>query len=137
MKHALHIKHYFRYADDFIFLHEDRRYLCSTIQTIEFFLRNTLKLHLHPHKIFLRKFSQGIDFVGYVCFPHHRILRTKTKQRMVKRLALREMETACGDITQESFNQTFQSYFGLLEHANSFKLKKSLNFPLDKKKKPY
>ncbi len=105
-KHILRIKSYLRYADDFIFLSRDRNELEELIPKIAVFLKNKLKLKLHPNKIIIRKLRQGIDFLGYVVLPHYRILRTKTKKRMLKKIN----------------NQNSASYLGLLKHCCGYKL---------------
>jgi len=77
-------------------------------------------------KIEIRKYNQGIDFLGYVSFPYHRILRTKTKKRIFKRLEQKVIELRQSKIPEESFNQTLQSYLGVLKHCNSYKLRKKI-----------
>ena len=126
IKHDLRIKHYIRYCDDFIIVNQDKEFLLSLIVKIEGFLWHRLKLQLHPRKVILRKFSWGIDFLGYVVLPHYILPRTKTKKRLFHKLD-RKMEELTRDyISYDSFNQSFQSYLGYLKHANSFKLKQRL-----------
>src|SRR3989344_4649393 len=79
VKHKLKIKYYIRYCDDFVILGDDKKYLEKLIPGINNFLKEKLKLFLHSDKISIRKYHQGIDFLGYITFPHYRILRTKTK----------------------------------------------------------
>ena len=105
-------------------LSDNLDYLQGLISTINIFLANDLKLSLHPYKISIRRYSQGVDFLGYVSFPYHRILRTKTKNRMFKKISIKMINLKNGGITKPSFNQTMQSYLGVLKHCNSYKLKK-------------
>jgi len=65
-----------------------------------------LNLSLHPDKIIIRKYNQGIDFLGYVTLPHYRVLRIKTKKRMFRRIN----------------HKNLQSYLGVLSHCNGYKL---------------
>lgn len=107
IKMTLRARYYIRYCDDFIILDRDRELLLSYIGKISDFLNANLKLELHPKKVFIRKYHQGVDFLGFVCFPHHRILRTKTKRRMLRKL-------------EEQFNKnSFISYLGLVKHSRS------------------
>ena len=53
VKHKIKQKFYIRYADDFVFLHEDKRYLENLIPQISEFLGAELKLSLHPNKVFI------------------------------------------------------------------------------------
>lgn len=114
VKHKLHIKHYVRYADDFVFLSDDKTSLKSLIPAIRSFLLFDLHLTLHPNKIFLKTFTSGVDFLGWVHFTDHRTLRTVTRRRMLQR------------IESHPTKETFQSYFGLLGHGNAKKLKQKL-----------
>jgi hypothetical protein len=91
---------------------------------IEVFLKNNLKLDLHPNKIFLQKWHNGIDWLGYIVFPHHTILRTKTKRRMLKKVKAKKIELKRGKISAKSFNQSLQSYFGVLKHCCGWELGK-------------
>ncbi len=120
------VRHYFRYADDFLIVHENLGHLEELFMTIRQFLDNELGLELHPNKIMIRKLRRGIDFLGYIVLPHHIVLRTKTKRRMLRKLGEKYKLARQGKISVASFNQTLQSYLGLLSHANCFELREQL-----------
>lgn len=122
IKHNLRIKHYLRYCDDFIILGEDRKCLEELTSQINIFLSVNLKLLLHPDKIVIRKFNQGIDFLGYIVLPYHRILRTKTKRRILRKIACKYKDLQDNLISPEFFNQSLQSYFGVLKHCRGYKI---------------
>ena len=124
IKHLLKVKFYLRYTDDFIIAHQDKYYLKGLTPEIKEFLRQDLKLDLHPEKIMIRKLRQGIDFLGYVALPHYRVLRTKTKIRMLKKIKVKQMQFCSGEISREAFEQARQSYFGMLSHCSSYKLRR-------------
>lgn len=107
MKHRLRVKYYIRYADDFVVMSRDKEELENVLLQIRFFLKDNLLLDLHPDKVFIKTFSSGVDFLGWVNFPHYKTLRTVTKKRMLKRL---------GDCPSK---ETIQSYLGLLKHGNT------------------
>ena len=86
VKHRLKAKYYIRYADDFVLMSQNRSELENTLTQIRFFLKDNLKLTLHPNKVSITTLSSGVDFLGWVHFPHHRVLRTVTKSRMLKNL---------------------------------------------------
>jgi len=114
VKHKLKAKHYIRYADDFVILSENKNYLENKIPVIKDFLRERLKLVLHPNKIFIKTISSGVDFLGWVNFLDHRVLRKTTRRRMIKKL-------------KESCNsKSLSSYLGLLKHGNSYKIEKQI-----------
>ncbi len=84
VKHKLKTKYYVRYADDFVFLADSKDAQLSLIPQILAFLAKRLKLSLHPGKVFIKTLASGVDFLGWVNFPYHRVLRNVTKRRMFK-----------------------------------------------------
>jgi retron-type reverse transcriptase len=115
IKHVLKIKYYIRYADDFVFISNQKMDLEELILQVTVFLKGHLKLEMHPHKVFIKTIYSGVDFLGWVHFPRHRVVRTTTKRRMFKKLTLNEFK-------DESVN----SYLGLLKHGNTHKLSKKV-----------
>ncbi len=112
IKHKLKVKYYIRYADDFILMHQDKQLLTHNLRYIVCYLNQELKLQLHPNKVSIRTLASGVDFLGWVHFPNHRVLRTVAKNRMLKNISIK--------------NES--SYLGLLEHGNTQKIKKMLVF---------
>jgi retron-type reverse transcriptase len=115
VKNIFKAKHYIRYADDFVVLSADKSWLEELLPKIADFLSERLRLELHPDKISIKTVASGIDFLGWVHFPNHRVLRTATKRRMFKRVEERKGNEA-----------TLQSYLGLLSHGNARKLQKEI-----------
>jgi retron-type reverse transcriptase len=114
VKHKLGCQYYIRYADDFVFLSADNNQLLYFLSCISEFLEGRLGLKLHPNKIFVQTLASGVDFLGFVNFPCHRVLRNTTNRRMFKR------------VKQNPENQTLQSYLGLISHGNGYKLKEKM-----------
>lgn len=112
IKHTVRAKYYIRYADDFLIFSQNRGWLIEQISVLQNFLNRKLRLNLHPKKIFLKTLSSGIDFLGWVHFFDHRILRTVSRKRMFKR------------IMGHPEHETLQSYLGLLQHGNTYKVRK-------------
>ncbi|NCN22243.1 hypothetical protein GW758_00895 [Candidatus Falkowbacteria bacterium] len=112
VKRTLKIKYYLRYADDFLFLKDNKEELISLRTKLEIFLNEHLCLTLHPNKTFLKTIASGVDFLGWVQFSEHRTLRTITKRRMFKK------------IKQNNKPATKASYLAMLKHGNAHKLTK-------------
>ena len=89
VKHELMIKNYVRYTDDFIIVSDSNLYLEQLVPIIGKILRDRLKLSLHPEKVTIQPYHRGVDFLGYVIFPHHRLMRVRTRKRMLKKLERR------------------------------------------------
>lgn len=123
VKHVLRVKYYIRYADDFVILSTDKNYLVGLLSRIDLFLKSRLKLTLHPNKVSIKTLASGIDFLGWVNFPEHRVLRTSTKRRMLKRLS------------QTPTEEVLSSCLGLIKHGNTSKLREKMakNFILYRK----
>ncbi len=116
VKHDLKARKYIRYCDDFVFIEESREKLKLAANEVSDFLQTRLKLFLHSDKIIIRKYRQGIDFLGYVVRPYCIDLRTKTKKRILRRI-------------NES---NLSSYLGVLKHCNGYKIKKIVGVKLEK-----
>lgn len=126
IKHQLKIKNYVRFTDDFVIVLPDKESLLILIPKIKRFLAKKLKLKVHPDKILIRKYNQGVDFLGYVLFPYYRFLRTKTKRGIFRKLKKRVFEYRTGVISKEILEQSFNSYFGVLSHADTYELQEDL-----------
>ncbi len=126
IKHTLKVKSYVRYTDDFVIVSEDREYLRNLLPLIDAFLSEKLTLTLHPKKIIFRPFYQGIDFLGYIALPNYRAIRTKTKRRMFRKIGRRIAEYERGDIPREKLERVFQSYLGVLSHADAHRVQEEM-----------
>jgi len=126
IKHELRIKHYTRYTDDFIIIANKRDYLERLIPHITNFLDRQLCLALHPGKVGIRPISQGVDFLGYVMLPKYRLLRTKTKKRIFRKIQMRIQSYRAGDISKLTLEKSLQSYLGVLSHAETYTITNNL-----------
>ena len=100
-----------RYADDFVILASNREWPEIILPEIRNFLANRLKLSLHPDKVSIKALASGIDVLGWIHFPDHRVLRTRAKRRAIARVAADPKE------------QRVASYVGMLKHGNAEKIK--------------
>ncbi|MBU6214758.1 RNA-dependent DNA polymerase [Patescibacteria group bacterium] len=126
IKHGLRVKNYARYTDDFVIVSCDKRYLEGLLPPIRAFLAQRLRLELHPRKVILRPYGQGIDFLGYVILPHHIALRKKTEHRMFRKLRENVSAYKKGDIREETLSGSLRSYLGVLSHADAYELAEEL-----------
>lgn len=114
VKHHLKAQWYVRYADDFLILSPDRDWLLESLPKIARFLKEELRLEIHPIKISLRTLASGVDFLGWLLFTDHRVVRPATRRRMVRR------------IIEHPTGETLQSYLGLLSHGNAHQSQKEI-----------
>jgi retron-type reverse transcriptase len=118
VKHNLRLKFYIRYVDDFIIVSKDRAYLVSLIEPIESFLKNHLKLDLHPVKRKIFSSRSGVDFLGYFIRPYYKIIRFGNIKRFLKRIN-RYKKTGNW---QEKKEQSLAAWRGYAGQANSYNL---------------
>lgn len=104
VKRELRVKYYIRYADDFVILSRDKQELENLLVLMIEFLKFRLQLTLHPNKVQIKTLTSGVDFLGYVVFPKHVILRTKTKRRAFKRVN----------------KDNLPSYLGIVSHCKGY-----------------
>jgi len=109
-KHVLGARHYIRYVDDFVLLHESPQWLNAAHDDIEAFLPRRLGARLNPTKTILQPVSRGIDFVGQVIHPWVRTTRRRTVNVGERRLA--QMDAT-------DVHAAANSYLGLLRQATS------------------
>lgn len=107
-KHQLKARHYVRYVDDFIILHQSPQWLNDARARIDAWLPQHLGAQLNPSKTILQPVARGIDFVGHILKPWRRITRRKTVRMAMDRIST----TPAGDLLQSA-----NSYFGLLRQA--------------------
>ena len=107
-KHRVSARHYIRYVDDFLLLHESPQWLNAAHDDIEAFLPRVLGAKLNPAKTILQPIARGVDFVGQVVRPWVRTTRARTVNESARRL--RQMDSA--DVYSAA-----NSYFGLLRQA--------------------
>jgi RNA-directed DNA polymerase len=112
VKHELRAQRYLRYVDDFVLVHRDREQLQTWQAAIVEFLRRRLRLELKDD-IKLKPLSAGCDFLGYVIYPSHCVVR-----RRVVGHARQKLRTARG----EALRSIWASYRGHFRHANSRRL---------------
>ncbi|MCG3769901.1 MAG: Group II intron-encoded protein LtrA [Nitrosomonadaceae bacterium] len=106
VKQTLKVRHYVRYCDDFIMLTSSRKEGLVLAERVDAFLRDNLKVQLHPDKVHVCTWTQGVDFLGYVLLPHVTVMRPDTAQRAIR----------CATTNNAS------SYLGLCSHADAYEL---------------
>jgi len=109
IKHHIKARHYIRYVDDMILLHESQQWLNNAAAEIGDFVSTRLSLALNPHKTIIQPIERGVDFVGQIIKPWRRVLRRTTFDNAVGRLDER---------TGEDFMRSANSYLGLLRQSN-------------------
>lgn len=124
LKEQKRVKYYFRYADDIVILHSDKKYLRGLLTDIEAYLTTNLHLEVKENKQIFPvgkdrsdRHGRGIDFLGYVFFHNETRLRKRIKQnlcRKVAKLAKRKTKP-----TKADFKQQLAAWWGWAKHTDS------------------
>lgn len=109
IKHRIKAKHYIRYVDDMVLLHQSPEWLNAAAAEIDRFTRVRLGLRLNPRKTILQPIDRGVDFVGQIIKPWRRVTRKTTLSGAISSLSVKS-----GEALVSSAN----SYFGLLRQSD-------------------
>lgn len=126
IKEQLRMRWYVRFCDDFMIVHPDHNTLKEIVPKIQAFLLERCALTLHPNKVSIRNLTRGVDFVGQIIRPHYRVILTKTKRRIIRRLRMRAEEYRQGAVSDEKFRQSLQSYLGMFKHGSNYRMRQQL-----------
>jgi len=122
VKHKLKIKYYLRYVDDFVILHSSNEQLKEWKNLITNFLSRELRLELHPQKSKIIPLSKGVDFVGFRCFWHYKLLR----KRNIRKILLKVKEYRNEQISKEKMLESFQGWNAYALWADSYKFRRDV-----------
>ncbi|MDA3891465.1 MAG: RNA-directed DNA polymerase [Salinivirgaceae bacterium] len=136
IKRELKIKYYGRYVDDMVFVHNDKSFLINIIPTIqnEF---DKIGLKIHPNKIVLQTADIGIQFLGQIIKPYRNYVSSRTKNNFYQRI--QQINKIMGVVSEFSWQQlcdirtVLNSYLGILQHANTFNLRKAMLSKLNRR----
>lgn len=126
IKKELKAKFYIRYVDDFVILHNSKQKLESYKTAVQDFLLQNLKLELHPNKCKIIPLNQGVNFLGFKVFYHHKTILKRNLQKLNKRLSelIADYKTKQGDIN--TISQVLEGWSGYAKQGNTYGLRKRL-----------
>jgi retron-type reverse transcriptase len=129
VKHNLGIRYYGRYVDDFILVHESREHLQSIIAVLSDFLRDNLRLTLHPRKICLQHYKRGFNFLGATIMPRRIYVGRRSKGNFYNAISYYNRQAAHAKPCSEDravFLSSINSYLGLLAQFNTYRLRRRM-----------
>ncbi len=121
IKYQLWFYYYGRYVDDFVILNQDKEKLLETIPKIRDFLKEKLKLTLHPKKIYLQEIKKWVLFLGSYIKPYRTYVRRRTIGKFYQKIQ---------EINQtkdkEKILSTINSYLWICSHHKSYRICKKM-----------
>lgn len=129
IKEKLRIKLYTRYMDDFILVHEDKKYIIYAYREIQR-MAEELGLTLNS-KTQIFPIKNGVTYLGFrfTVLPTGKILRTVKKttgRRLKSRARLVKKAYLEGLIDSERVRCSLSAFHGHLSHGNCYKIEKQL-----------
>lgn len=123
VKEVYHIKHYFRYMDDMVFLSSSKEELQNLIKEITKYLADEYDLKVKDSWSLFRVEDRGIDFVGYV-FRHDSIRLRKSIAHSIKKTSSKIRWRVNNDMElNRHLYFSFNSLKGWFKHSHSGWLK--------------
>jgi len=110
LKEVKKVKYYYRYADDIVILSSNKPELHKLLEEMNVYLSQNLKLKIKDNYQVFPVEKRGIDFIGYVFFHTHILIRKSIKQSYARA------------ISKNKPAATLAAYNGWLMHANTTNL---------------
>lgn len=126
IKERMRVRHYVRYMDDGVLLHESKEYLREVLARMRAMAKE-LRLEFNQ-KTQIVPISEGVDFLGFRFYLTNtgkviRRLRTSSKRRWKRRLKKYAEEYRDGERSLEEINRSIVGYNGHLTHGHTWKLR--------------
>lgn len=118
VKETKYMRHYIRYCDDGVILHNDRGVLQELKRDIASYFYENLDLTLNPKTCIIDVDKQGVDFLGYRCFRYHTLLRKSSAINFKRKIRFIESHSANPSFIVSSI----MSSIGWLMHCDSYNI---------------
>ncbi len=122
IKEDKQVKYYYRYADDIVILSSNKPYLHVLFNDIKNYLTDHLKLQIKQNYQVFPVEKRGIDFVGYVFYHTHILMRKNIKKNFCRKVAKLNKKS----ITAKEYKQIISPWLGWGKHCNSKNLLKKV-----------
>ena len=111
LKEQRECKYYFRYCDDIVILHNDKKHLSNLRKEISRYLKTELNLDLKANWQVFPTNKRGIDFLGYRFFHDFTLVRKSIVKNFKKKMK------------KTTSVETLASYHGWFLWADTYNLK--------------
>lgn len=116
------VTYYFRYADDIVILHKDKKYLWELFEKMKCKLSD-LKLKFKNNYQVFKVEDRSVSFVGYKIYHKYTLVRKNIKQNMCRKVAELNKKQY---ISYPEYKQKLCSHIGWLKYADSSNLLKKV-----------
>ena len=124
VKEVKKVRYYFRYADDIVVLHSDKKVLRGLLAEFETYIAEETKLQVKDNKQVFPvgkdhrdRHGRGIDFLGFVFYLNETRLRKRIKQNLCRKCA--QLLKRKNPIDAKDFKQAIASWWGWCKYSDS------------------
>lgn len=124
VKEVKKVRYYFRYADDIVVLHSDKKVLRGLLAEFETYIAEETKLQVKDNKQIFPvgkdhhdRHGRGIDFLGFVFYLNETRLRKRIKQNLCRKCA--QLLKRKNPIDAKDFKQAIASWWGWCKYSDS------------------
>lgn len=117
-KQTLKIRYYVRYMDDILLFHPDKGQLHEWQSKLTEFLYEELYLTVHPRKVRIYPSRLGVDFVGYILYPHTKRIRASSVRRFRRRFHKQLKGMIKGEVSPEYVTNSLNAWAAHAKHGN-------------------
>ncbi len=130
IKGELGIEYYGRYMDDFYLIHHSKEYLKYCLEVITEFLK-TLGLSMNG-KTQIFPFKNGVNYLGFHTYVTSngkviRKLKNQNKRNAQRKYLKMAKLVACGRLSEEKFNASYNAWKNHISHGNCYNLSKKMD----------
>lgn len=122
VKQELRAMYYIRYMDDFVLLEKSKGKLEEWKRIIGEFL-GKIKLELHAEKSKIFPLHEGICFLGYRIFYHHKLLKKSNLRVLENRMSKFRNLYARNEMSRERIMQSLESWMAYARYADTHDLR--------------
>jgi retron-type reverse transcriptase len=126
IKHKMRVKYYIRYVDDFVIFHRDKLLLKKWMAEIDEFLKQNLKIEMHPEKSRIIKIDKGITMLGFRIFPDNILIKKSNSKRIWKRLKILDLQHHQGKISTDELIARIEGWSAYAKFGNTYHLRKKI-----------
>lgn len=130
IKEVVGVKYYYRYMDDIIILHHDKKFLHELRKKIEEYWYEKLHLLMKNNWQVYPVESRGIDFIGFRMFGKYTLLRKSICLNLEDRMMKIYDKFLAGEELSYSEWCSYNSYTGWLLYCDSYRLEQKYVNPI-------
>ena len=130
IKEVKGVKYYYRYMDDIIILHSDKKYLHELRKEIDKYWYEYLNLTMKDNWQVYPTRIRGIDFIGFRMFGDYTLLRKSICINLENRLSSIYDKFLAGEELTYSEWCSYNSYAGWLLYCDSYRLEQKYVTPI-------